>query len=181
LVPRHPTRQPAGEPAGRLARDDDVRQGLPAGRSIAAGSRGRDIGRSRILAPIASLMAFGDRRHRRHHRHFANVARANGCRGFGLSTITASIIGRSEGTGTRYSTDPVPEIRRRRILTLLKALLQIFPELGDSEFLGDVFATASRPIRAGAAGSDTGLEERTSVSRESGAWIWPQAFRMGDR
>src|SRR5262249_29870361 len=140
--------QPAGEPAGRLARKMDARHRQPFpvifpltqlrvglgcalptlrnplphwGRgkaeggaraetgvlpsppflSIAARSRGGDIGRSRMRTPIASLIALATAAIGGTIGTSPTPRAPNGCRGLAFSTMTVSIIGTSGATGTR--------------------------------------------------------------------------------
>ena len=69
--------------------------------SIAARSRGGDIGRSRMRTPIASLIALATAAIGGTIGTSPTPRAPNGWRGFAFSTMTVSIIGTSGATGTR--------------------------------------------------------------------------------
>src|SRR5215472_6432389 len=92
----------AREPAHRRAREVDLRHVayLPFS-SMAARSFGGDIGRLGIRTPMASRIAFATAAIGGTIGTSPTPRAPKGCLGFGTSTSTASIIGRSEATGTR--------------------------------------------------------------------------------
>ncbi len=69
--------------------------------SIAARSFGGEIGRSCMRTPIASQTALATAASGGTIGTSPTPLTPKGWRGFGTSTITASIIGRSDATGTR--------------------------------------------------------------------------------
>src|SRR5204862_7773056 len=95
---------------GLLVQDPSPVIGLPfysaacrGGSSASSASRrfGGDIGRLRIRMPVASAIALATAAIGGTIGTSPTPLAPNGWRGFGTSTITASIIGRSDATGMR--------------------------------------------------------------------------------
>ena len=90
----------------RLRGNDEVKPYSAAARigseaSSAASSRGGDIGRSRSRIPVASAIALATAAIGGTIGTSPTPRAPNGCRGFGTSIRTVSIIGMSEATGQR--------------------------------------------------------------------------------
>src|SRR4051812_27936633 len=94
-------RLPAGQRLADGTRGENDLHHQPAAASSAARTFGGDIGRSCIRSPAARRIALPIAAMGGMIGTSPTPRAPNGCRGFGPSTITASIIGTSEATGTR--------------------------------------------------------------------------------
>src|SRR5690349_25099144 len=94
-------RLPAGQRLADGTRGENDLDHQPAAASSAARTFGGDIGRSCIRTPVARRIALPIAAIGGMIGTSPTPRAPNGCRGFGTSTSTASIIGTSEATGTR--------------------------------------------------------------------------------